>query len=144
MYLSGTGVERDPQEAARWLQKAMDQGQNNAALLLGKMRWNGDGVERDHDLAASAWLIAVQHGNQSAPTLLAQYYFAASIVADTRQIRTEPGTKAVYWGIVATRVDPDPAARQTSQKLVHMLLGVAPSLKAKADALLASPGIPPL
>jgi TPR repeat protein len=146
MYLSGTGVERDPQQAALWFQKAMDQGQSNgnAALLLGKMRWNGDGVERNHDLAASAWLVAAQHGNTAAPALLSKYYFAASIVAESKQIRVNPATKAVYWGTLATRVDPDPAAREASQKLVDMLLGAAPTLKARADALFASSDIPPL
>jgi TPR repeat protein len=145
MYLSGTGVERSPEQAARWFQKAMDQGQDNgnAALLLGKMRWNGDGVERNHDLAASAWLVAAQHGNRSAPVLLAKYYFAASI-AEPNQIRVEPGTKAIYWATVATHVEADPAARQESQKLLDMLLRSAPSLKARADDMLASRTIPPL
>lgn len=146
MYLSGTGVERSPEEAARWFQKAMDQGQSNgnAALLLGTMRWNGDGVERNHDSAAAAWLVAAQHGNPSAPALLAKYYFGTSIVAESKQIRVSPATKAIYWGTLATRTDPDPAAREASQKLVEMLLGAAPSLKEKADAMLANPAIPAL
>jgi hypothetical protein len=43
---------------------------------------------------------------------------------------------------VASRIDPDPAARQESQKLVDMLYGASPGLKAKIDALLAKPSAP--
>lgn len=128
----------------RWFQKAMDQGQGNAALFLGTMHWNGDGVERNHDLAASAWYIAAQHGNQSAPALLAKYYFVSSLVAEKKEVRVVPGTKTIYWATVATRVDPDPGARQASQKLIEMLAGLAPTLKGKADEMLAGPSIPPL
>jgi TPR repeat protein len=146
MYLKGTGVERSPQDAALWFQKAMDGGQSNgnAALLLGTMRWNGDGVERNHEQAAAAWLVSAQHGNRAAPAFLAKYYFATSIVPDSKQIRVDPATKAIYWGTLATRADPDPAAREASQKLMDMLLGAAPSLKEKADAMLANPGSPAL
>jgi TPR repeat protein len=131
-------------EAARWFQKAMDQGQGNAALFLGTMHWNGDGVERNHDLAASAWHVAAQHGNPSAPALLAKYYFVTSLVAEKKEVRVLPGAKTIYWATVATRVDPDSAARQASQKLIDLLLGVAPTLKGKADEMLAGPAVPPL
>jgi TPR repeat protein len=122
----------------------MDQGQGNAAYFLGTMRWNGDGVARDHYLAASAWLVAAQHGNAYAPARLAKYYFTTSLVADTNQVRAEPATRTIYWATVATRVDPDSASRQESQKLIDMLLKVAPNLKPGADSLLANPGFPPL
>jgi hypothetical protein len=143
MYLTGQGVPRDPQEAARWFRSAMDQGQANAALQLGKMFWNGDGVERDHKQAAEAWFVAAQHRNVSAPALLAKYYFVGALSSgQNRVIVVEPATKAVYWGTVAARVDPDPAARQESERLVGMLLNFAPSLKATVDAMLADP-LPP-
>jgi TPR repeat protein len=44
----GEGVEKNLAEAAAWFQKAVDQGQANAAMNLGTMYWNGDGVPRDH------------------------------------------------------------------------------------------------
>jgi hypothetical protein len=54
----------------------------------------------------------------------------------------DPASKSVYWGVVATRVDPDPSARAESQKLVDMLVGFAPSLKPKVEAMLATPAAP--
>jgi hypothetical protein len=56
----------------------------------------------------------------------------------------DPAAKAVYWGTLATRLDPDPAAREASQKLVDMLLVATPGLKAKTDATLANPVVPAL
>jgi TPR repeat protein len=144
MYLQGVGVERDPQQAARWFQKAAAQNQANAALLLGTMFWNGDGVERSHEQAAKAWHLSAEHGNTSAPARLAKYYFAAGVIPAEKRVLPEPASRAVYWGTVATRVDPDPAARLESQKLIDMLLSVAPNLKVKAEAMLATADPPSL
>ena len=106
------------------------------------MFWNGDGAERNHEQAAKLWYMSAERGNMSAPARLAKYYFATAIIAAENRVLEEPGSKAVYWGTVATRVDPDPAVRTESQKLVDMLAGVMPSLKLKADAMLAGPPIP--
>jgi hypothetical protein len=142
MYLLGEGVERDLPEAARWFQRAVDQGQANAALMLGKMYWNGDGLDRDHDQAAKMWRISAERGNASAPALLAKYYFAAAIIPAEKRPLQEPGSKAAYWGIVATRADPDSAVRAASQKLVDILLKAAPDLKPKVEDMLAMPSPP--
>ena len=142
MYLLGEGVERDLAEAAHWFQQAVAQGHANAALMLGKMFWNGDGVERNREQAAKLWRISAEHGNASAPGLLAKYYFAAAIIPADKRPLEEPGSKAVYWGIVATRVDPDSAVRTASQKLVDMLLSAAPDLKPKVEGMLAAPAPP--
>jgi uncharacterized protein len=141
MYLMGEGVERNLSQAASWFQKAVDQGQANAALVLGTMYWNGDGVERNHEQAAKIWHLSAERGNRSAPARLAKYYLAASISTDKRVI-IDPASKAAYWGIVATRVDPDPSVRADSQKLVDMLFGAAPSLKQNAETMLTSPTPP--
>jgi TPR repeat protein len=142
MYLLGEGLERDLPEAAHWFQKAVEQGQANAALMLGKMFWNGDGVERSHEQAARMWQISAEHGNPSAPALLAKYYFAAAIIPADKRPLAEPGSKAAYWGIVATRVDPDSAVRTASQKIVDILLSAAPDLKPKVEGMLATPTPP--
>jgi TPR repeat protein len=142
MYLLGEGVERDLPEAARWFQMAVEQGHANAALMLGKMFWNGDGVERNHEQAAQMWRISAGRGNASAPALLAKYYFAAAIIPADKRLLEEPGSKAAYWGIMATRVDPDPAVRAASQKLVDILLSASPHLKPKVEGMLASPAPP--
>jgi hypothetical protein len=52
----------------------------------------------------------------------------------------EPAIQAAYWGSVAARIDPDPAARTDSQKLVDMLYAQSPGLKPKVDELLAKSG----
>ncbi len=142
MYLLGEGVKRDLPEAARWFQQAVAQGHANAALMLGKMFWNGDGVERNQEYAAKLWRISAERGNASAPALLAKYYFAAAIIPAVKRPLEEPGSKAAYWGIVATRMDPDSAVRTASQKLVDILLSAAPDLKPKVEGMLATPAPP--
>jgi TPR repeat protein len=104
------------------------------------MYWNGDGVERNHDEAAKVWQMSAQRGNPSAPSRLAKYYFTAAVKDNAVVI--EPATQAAYWGTIASRIDPDPTARQESQKLVDMLYGASPGLRAKVDALLAKSGAP--
>ena len=45
MYLDGTGVAKDPRQAARWLYLAADKGHIESQALLGQMLFNGyDGV----------------------------------------------------------------------------------------------------
>jgi TPR repeat protein len=105
------------------------------------MYWNGDGVPRDHEQAAKIWHISAEHGNTSAPSRLAKYYFTQALTVDKRIVE-DPAIKAVYWGTVGTRVDPDPTARAQSQKLVDMLLGAAPSLQPKVETMLTAPTPP--
>jgi TPR repeat protein len=140
MYLRGSGTEQNYAEAARWFRKAVDQGQANAGFLLGEMYWNGDGVERNHDEAATLWQMSAQHGNASAPAMLAKYYFTSAVKDNA--IVIGPATQAAYWGTVASRIDPDPAARQDSQKLVDLLYAQSPALKPKVDELLAKSRAP--
>lgn len=42
MYLDGTGSQRDPKYAARWLAQAAQKGQFQAQALLGQMLFNGE------------------------------------------------------------------------------------------------------
>jgi hypothetical protein len=86
--------------------------------------------------------VSAERGNPSAPGRLAKYYFATSIVSGEKRVLVEPASKAAYWGIVATRVDPDPSARAESQKLVDMLFGAAPSLKPQVETMLAASALP--
>jgi TPR repeat protein len=46
MYLYGTGIAKDPVQAARWLRLAADAGQRNAQALLGSMLFKGTDVTR--------------------------------------------------------------------------------------------------
>jgi TPR repeat protein len=55
MYLTGTGLERNSSEAAKWFHKAADaqlEENHEASYNLGLMYFHGDGVERDSQKAA--------------------------------------------------------------------------------------------
>jgi TPR repeat protein len=44
LYLDGLGLEKDPRQAARWLNLAAEKGHSPAQALLGQLLVNGDGV----------------------------------------------------------------------------------------------------
>lgn len=46
LYLAGTGVGRDPRQAARWFNLAAEKGHHPAQALLGQLLINGEGVPR--------------------------------------------------------------------------------------------------
>ncbi|MXQ14116.1 sel1 repeat family protein [Microvirga makkahensis] len=46
LYMEGTGVSRDPRQAARWLNLAAEKGHPPSQALLGHMLINGQGVPR--------------------------------------------------------------------------------------------------
>lgn len=69
-----------------------------------------------------------------------EVFFTAAV--KDHAIVIQPATQAAYWGTVASRIDPDPAARQDSQKLVDMLYTQSPGLKPKVDELLAKSSPP--
>ena len=46
LYLDGTGVEKDPRQAARWFNLAAEKGHHPSQALLGHLLMNGDGVPR--------------------------------------------------------------------------------------------------
>jgi TPR repeat protein len=46
LYLDGTGVDRDPRQAARWFNLAAEKGHHAAQALLGQLLISGEGVPR--------------------------------------------------------------------------------------------------
>jgi TPR repeat protein len=46
LYLDGTGVSRDPRQAARWLGLAANKGQREAQAMLGQLLFTGKDVPR--------------------------------------------------------------------------------------------------
>jgi hypothetical protein len=46
LYMEGTGVGRDPRQAARWFNLAAEKGHPPSQALLGHMLMNGQGVPR--------------------------------------------------------------------------------------------------
>ena len=55
LYLEGTGTDRDPRQAARWLNLAAEKGHHPAQALLGQLLVNGQGVPRER-ARGLAWL----------------------------------------------------------------------------------------
>jgi uncharacterized protein len=50
-YASGSGIQKDVSEAARWYRKAAEQGHNRAAFALGNLYDHGKGVPQDYLLS---------------------------------------------------------------------------------------------
>src|SRR4051812_21983762 len=60
-------------DGARWLipcQRAAENGDGQAALILGMIHWNGDGVPKDNAASARWWKVADQAGRPEAAKLL--------------------------------------------------------------------------
>mgnify|MGYP002397836563 CR=1 FL=1 len=69
-YITGSGVRRNPQEAVKWLTKAVEQGDIEALVNLGLIYKNADGVSRDRAKAQNYFLTAAEQGNTRAQSLL--------------------------------------------------------------------------
>lgn len=74
MYLSGLGTGRDDVEAARWLQKAADDGHKYAQYTLGGMYLRGQGVEQDAAVALELFQKSATQGNAYAAYALGKLY----------------------------------------------------------------------
>jgi hypothetical protein len=61
MYADGRGVERDPEQAVHWWNKAAEQGHDWAQYKLGKM-YADEGSEMEDYLVAYMWLEIASSG----------------------------------------------------------------------------------
>ena len=76
-YLLGQeGAPKDVAQARHWYELAAQQGQPNAAFVLGEIYWNGDGVAKDNAAAARWWKVAYERGRDDAAKLLGDEAFA--------------------------------------------------------------------
>jgi localization factor PodJL len=73
-YLDGNGVPENDSEAAKWLDKAAQQGQPVAEYRLGTLYERGRGVPADQAKAMKLYLAAAQAGNRKAMHNLAVAY----------------------------------------------------------------------
>jgi uncharacterized protein len=80
LYLDGTGVQRDPKFAARWLNLAADKGQHQAQALLGDMLFKGNDVPRRAALGLM-WLTMARDSAASGDDWIVQMHDAAAKVA---------------------------------------------------------------
>jgi len=69
-YLSGLGIQQDPDQAFRWFQKSADQGDAEGAYGKGFCYENGLGVASDTDKARENYQRASQLGYKGAGTAL--------------------------------------------------------------------------
>lgn len=66
LYLNGTGVSRDPRQAARWMKLAAEKGHAPARAVFGDMLLRGgDGVPR-HPIMGLMWLALAREGADTA------------------------------------------------------------------------------
>ena len=71
LYRTGDdGLAKDCKEAFKWLQKAADQGNDEAQLMLGYMYDKGEFVAKDQQAAVKWYRKAADQGNAEAKSVL--------------------------------------------------------------------------
>jgi TPR repeat protein len=70
MYQNGFGMERNFNEAAKWFQRAAEQGDAKAQSNLGAMYVDGQGVEKDQAKAYQWLTLASEKGELTATKTL--------------------------------------------------------------------------
>ena len=73
-YVGRDDVDQDYTKAAEWSQKAADQGNANAQLILGWLYEDGKGVRQDYNEAAGWFRKAADQGNANAQSSLGIMY----------------------------------------------------------------------
>jgi TPR repeat protein len=76
LYLLGTGVPKDPMQAARWLRLAANKGEYRAQALLGALLFKGEEVQRQAALGLF-WLIVAHEGAGADDGSIAETYSKA-------------------------------------------------------------------
>jgi uncharacterized protein len=121
--LTGKYTARDPATARHYLSLAANQGQANAAFLLGQIYWNGDGVDKNGPDAALWWIRAYDGGRKDAPFLIGTA--AMRIVVEGAQAKHEVPTVAIEqarkWLGIAAKEDPDAEKREKAKELLGLL-----------------------
>jgi TPR repeat protein len=90
LFSTGTGVERDEPEGARWLHRAADLGQDRALYNLGAAHATGTGAPLDLARAVSYYERAGQAGNARAAATLGVMYLTGEGVDTDR-------SRAAQW-----------------------------------------------
>lgn len=99
MYSLGIGVDKNPQEAVRWLTKAADNMQVEALRELGNRYVDGRDIEKDEVLGTFMTSMAADRGNATAMNDMG-YYYSKGIAFDQNK------TEALrYYQMAADRGD---------------------------------------
>ncbi|WP_230533823.1 tetratricopeptide repeat protein [Microvirga roseola] len=88
LYLEGTGVEKNPRQAARWLNLAAEKGHSPSQAVLGHLLLNGQGVMRQR-AKGLMWLTLAREAAADTPkdkwiTALYEEAFAAADESDRK------------------------------------------------------------
>ena len=88
MLLEGTGGDRDPLQAARWLNRAAGRGHYGAQALLGELLFNGETLPIRQPITGLMWLtIALERASESDRSWIAKKQEAAFSSASEDQRR---------------------------------------------------------
>jgi hypothetical protein len=90
LYYNGDGITQDYAEAAKWYQKAAEQGNASAQANLGYMYERGDGVAQDDTVAVKWYRQAAEQGHASAQNNLGNIYYNGKGV-------TKDDAQALKW-----------------------------------------------
>ena len=85
MFLLGSGVEKDGQQAAEWLLKSANQGNIEAEVIIAAMYDSGLGVKNDVKMATKWYEKAAAQGNTTAMAILGKNDVAKGGVAFSYQ-----------------------------------------------------------
>jgi len=85
MYLLGSGVEKDEQQAAEWMLKAANQGNIEAQVIIAAMYDRGLGVKNDVKMATKWYEKAAAQGNSTSMAILGKNDVAKGGVAFSYQ-----------------------------------------------------------
>jgi TPR repeat protein len=98
MYLLGSGVEKDEQQAAEWMLKAANQGNIEAEVIIAAMYDRGLGVKNDVKMATQWYEKAASQGNTTSMAILGKndvakgsvgFSYQAMRLSAAKQIPTE-------------------------------------------------------
>ena len=104
-YYYGIGVTRDFKEAAKWLNKSVQNGEDGARYLLGVCRYYGQGLQKDQHKAIEHFQYAAQKDHHGAQLVMAICYHEGIDVEKEYFRSFEYLTKAVEDGcMVAQRI----------------------------------------
>jgi len=99
-YKEGDGVKQDVFEAARWLQKGVDQDPGYAAYNLARIYFDGEGTKQDYVEAAKWFHIAAENNFANSHYNIGQMYLKGLGV-------TQSDSEAAKWFCIGAKADPD-------------------------------------
>jgi TPR repeat protein len=97
-FLYGRDIPSDVQEAAFWMQKAVDNGDAEAEYALAELYEQGIGVESDKNKALELYTKSAEQGNPKAFLKLANFYYSGQLVEKDYLVAFEWYKKAHLLG----------------------------------------------